>query len=85
MRKFTKYPQGYVKADNIYKVSDNPAVYTNLNFGDMYAELDKQYATLDPNGQYYRQYINDSLDLHLRFRLITRAEAKALREKYLED
>lgn len=75
-RTFTKYPQGYVKADT--------QVYTNLDPNDMYAELDKRFSALNPTGEHYKQFINDSLILHRRYNFITRAEEVALREKYLD-
>lgn len=85
MRQFTKYPQGYVKASSIeadnkvYKISDNPSMYTNIDFDNMYAELDKEYARY-PNA---KGYIDGSIKLHLDYGFITRAEANALRAKYL--
>jgi hypothetical protein len=70
MRKFTKYPSGYVKA--------GIQVHTNLDVDNMYAELDKRFSGISN-----KEFISDSIDLHLDYGFITRDEAEALRNKYL--
>lgn len=78
MKRFTVYPKNYVRANKVYKISDNPSVYTNLDFDNMYGELDKRFSEISN-----KEFISDSIDLHLDYGFITRDEAEALRNKYL--